>query len=676
MVPKISVRLVLMLMLFPMFGYAQKNDITVKTFYKDENNTIPIVDKVLDQLNKPCALIIVRNVDVGGFSFDAGNNYIIAKDDADTHGKLIKVWISSSAKRITIRNVDKGIGALNNYVFSPPLEEGKAYRMELGPVFSTDNNGRQYVNFTITPDDADAYLEVEDVPWALNQGKASKALGVGTYNYHISAEDYHDEYGQFTVDPVKPLDIDVKLRHNYGFLTVKGTDLAEADIYIDGKKYALNQLTLCKLPSGQHVLKITKNLYLPYEQKFEIADDKESILMPMLEGNYSTVNISAPDGAAILINGKAVGVGNATTHLGEGKYIVEVRKQGYHSEQWQLNVSQINQTYTKTFTNMDPIYGAIDIQSEPSGAMIAIDGVSIGRTTPYSLSNVLIGDHQVQLTLDGYQPYETKVTVVENEPQEVKAELSNMVELTIKFSPEEAYLTIDGKMESTKSPKTIMVTPGTTVNVKLEKHGYYDYEYNLKVDKNQTLEVKMKRPEDDWKDYYGWGRPDGSRYEWTRFFYFSVNYAFGDISSVGGCLGFQVGCFNMQFDCGYCLSEGFFASEYEPNGRTYAYLGTHRLMPNLYYGGKTGLAVTAAMFNITAQVGYRQLDLRDTYVGHGTVGIRIQIRTSEKFAFIVNPEYYFPVVEGKLFKKAYEELPEATKLGTGIQVGVGFDIYF
>lgn len=674
-----SFRLVLLFLMLPLLGYAQNNAINVKKFEKDEKNTLAIVEKVMDtKLNKPCALIIVRNVDAGGFIFDVGSNYSLVDEDEDKNGKLIKLWVSPSVKRISIYNSDKGITPLKNYSFNPPLEEGKVFKMELTSVFSTNNAGRQYVKFTISPADADAYLEVEKVPLPLTQGKAEKAYDFGTYSYRVTAADFHDEVGEFTInDPNQPLNLEIKLRHNYGYLTVKGDNLDNAVLYVDSKRYSLHDLTHMKLTSGQYTIKITKDLFQPYEQTFEIRDDQETVLTPSLDDDYSTVNISAPEGVTILIDGKTMGVGNVTTMLGKGKYIVEVRKQGYRSEQWQLNVDKIKQTYTKNFAALEPIYGTIDIQSMPSGALISIDGVTTNRTTPNSLSKILIGDHKITLTHSGYQPYETTVNVVENTVQKVSATLSNMVKLKLSYTPNDAKLQINGKdITTTPGSALIEVEPGRTIRVQLSKDGYHsqDKSYTMVGNKSENIDLKKIV----YHRYNRWGREGGYSFESPRFFYISANYTLGGISSVGGCMGFQVQKFNMQFDGGYCLSSGLDVYEYTPssyNNSGYR-VESHDISPNYYYGGKIGLGFVLAFINFTPQIGYRHMDLCDTWVEQGTAGLRLQIRTSSKFAFIVNPEYYFPVMKGDLLKKANEELPETKKFSSGFQLGVGFDIYF
>ena len=55
--------------------------------------------------------------------------------------------------------------------------------------------------------------------------------------------------------------------------------------------------------------------------------------------------------------------------------------------------------------------GSIKITSEPSGAIIWLDGKNTGKKTPEILENITPGKHAVRLSLDGYTEYKGNITV-------------------------------------------------------------------------------------------------------------------------------------------------------------------------------------------------------------------------------------------------------------------------
>jgi nitrous oxidase accessory protein NosD len=66
-----------------------------------------------------------------------------------------------------------------------------------------------------------------------------------------------------------------------------------------------------------------------------------------------------------------------------------------------------------------PATGAILVKSEPPGANIGLDGVPINALTPYTVTNVVAGTHNLELTLKGYMDWSAKVHVVPGQTADV-----------------------------------------------------------------------------------------------------------------------------------------------------------------------------------------------------------------------------------------------------------------
>ena len=68
--------------------------------------------------------------------------------------------------------------------------------------------------------------------------------------------------------------------------------------------------------------------------------------------------------------------------------------------------------------------GNISVSSSPSGALVYIDGITIGTTTPVIIESVTSGSHIVLLRLTGYQDYPQSVMVSDNAISTVSATLT------------------------------------------------------------------------------------------------------------------------------------------------------------------------------------------------------------------------------------------------------------
>lgn len=657
------------------------NDITVKSFNYDRNSQNAIIERVNDpRTQQPCALIVITNEgNLDGFIFNTGVNHSQATSTTDASGrKIVKLWVSPNTKRMTISHTNDAIGALRNYDFGGNnLVPGGYYTMELGYVTVPNALDRQYAEFNITPPQG-AYLEVEGEPWPVDQtGYAAKSLPFGTYQYLITSPDAHEEAGEFVLNSSNEnKKINVALRPNYGWFTLVGDNLTDADIFINQTRYGASQLNNMKLRSGQYTLKISRPLYRPYTETFTIADNQELRLTPSFEGNYATVTITAPDGAAILINGEKKGEGTWTGPLEPSTYSLEAARAGHMSSHTTLEVTEINREYNVTMTAPQPMNGRLEIESNPRGANIIIDGQPIGHTTPHT-KELLMGQHTIELQYPGYQPYRETVNVEYNQVKKLAAQLSNNYILSLSWTPADATLLIDGEgpngIKVTHSPYSREFAPNTHHTITIVGSGYHTKYDDVFMDRNISKHIDLK--EIVHHDYDGWGHCDGDDWDIQRFFYMSAMGTLGNIKSAGFTCGFVYKLFNMQFDFGYSFNDeislhGYYSSD------TYSDSSYYEIKPSFYYGGRIGLAFQAGRIMITPQVGYQQIKLDKTWVGCGLASARFQIRTSSHFAFVLSPEYYFAVQKGDLFKLAADKYDDVKKLGTGFRIGAGFELYF
>lgn len=653
------------------------NTISVKKFSEDSNDQSAVIDKVPDRATgKPCALILITNENnLEGFKFNTGTHFSKVENYTDNKGRhVVKLWVSPNVKRMTISHEHKDIKPMRNFDFNgKSLKEATVYHMELGYVNLPSAMDRQFVEFTVTPPDG-AYLEVNGEPWALNEnGYASKPLPFGNYRFLVTAPDRREEAGKFVLNTISESKvINVVLRPDYGYLTLVGDDMRDADIYIDQQRYSYSQLNRLKVKSGRHTLKIVRKNYSPYQQTFDIFDDKEERISPRLDANYSTVTIYAPKGCNITIDGENKGLDTWSGPLEPGTYTIEARKAGHKPFRKTYEVSKINEQITITLLEPEPIYGSVDISSDPRGASISIDGKPIGHLTPFS-QRLLIGTHTISLSKPGYQPYETSVTINPEGVENVSAKLSNTVNLVVSWTPSNATLSVDGSVVSSHSPYTMTCLPKTEHNLKLEYSGYHDLYKTVTVDKNKTESLSMKRIV--YHKYYDWGHIDGDSWESNRYFFMGAEGGYGNLTTVGGNFGFVYRKLFMLLDAGYCLNDeqevyAYPKDEFQEN-RQHLYI-----TPGLYFGGRLGLAFQCGRVMFNPQIGYRHMDLEGSWVGSGLAALRMQIRFSSHFAFILSPEYYTAVMQGDGFKYAAKNIDEVKKLGTGYRVAAGFEVYF
>ncbi|MBN2342415.1 MAG: TIGR02266 family protein [Deltaproteobacteria bacterium] len=68
--------------------------------------------------------------------------------------------------------------------------------------------------------------------------------------------------------------------------------------------------------------------------------------------------------------------------------------------------------------------GAISIAADVEGAKVKIDGAVQEGVTPLQIPAMVVGEHDLEITLFGYEPLQQKIELVEGQPLELKVELA------------------------------------------------------------------------------------------------------------------------------------------------------------------------------------------------------------------------------------------------------------
>lgn len=298
-------------------------------------------------------------------------------------------------------------------------------------IINTEASKPQFVVFVVQP--TDAILMIDNSVYPLQDGATSIMLENGTYNYTISAQDYHDLRGTFTVAGTK-VEKELRLNPAYGWLSVIGGSLEGGAVYVDNKLVGTAPIKEFKLSSGEHQIRIIKELYKPYIETVTIRDNQTTNCTPSLAADFANVYITAPEGADIWINGNQKGSGSWSGKLAAGVYLFEARKAGYKSSSMSQTISTSSATQNYTLPAPTPIVGSLIVQGTPVMADVTVDGKSVGRL-PLSLDNLLIGSHNVAVSKDGYAAHTQSITIAEGKTATITVALKKQTEQSYSNTP-------------------------------------------------------------------------------------------------------------------------------------------------------------------------------------------------------------------------------------------------
>ena len=430
-------------------------NISVASFELDPNDLTANLEgtTVYDQNGQKCALIRIQTTQKG-FSFDVGSLGVQKVDD----NKVGEIWlyVPGGVKRLTMRH--QQLGSLLNYPFPITVVGSKTYVMQLTTAnvhtIIEEAVTQQYVVFQVTPQNASLIFDGDFLE--LSEGTASKRKSFGTYDYTAQAALYHPQTGTITVnDPDKRHEVAINLKPAFGFLEIPATDaLQGARVFVDNELKGTVPFRSDRLASGNHQLRLMKDLYATFVQDFTISDGETLTLSPKLTSDFARITLAVDGNAEIWVNDERKGAGTWTGNLATGDYKVQCRLAGHRSTTKELSIDQTMDGTTFRLAAPSPIYGRLDISSSPANADIYLDGQKVG-TTPMMLPKCLVGQHTLKVSKAGHSDFTQTFTLAENATEEINARLESGKPVTI-TAPEGADIYIDGaKVATTRFEGTL-----------------------------------------------------------------------------------------------------------------------------------------------------------------------------------------------------------------------------
>ena len=410
----------MVLMLWMLVGATlSAQDISVSSFKLLENdltaNTTGTMER--DQNGETAALIKVVTTQQG-FVFDGGMVGIVK-----TKQGVGEVWVyvPHGIKKITIQHPQ--LGVLRDYYFPIPVEKAKTYEMVLttGKVETivTHSVNKQFVVFNVKP--ADAIVELGDEVLTVDsEGYATKSMPFGTYDYRVTCANYHTTAGKVTVNAQGKAEVNVTLRPNFGWIRFDGdSEYHKAFIYIDNERVGQVPFTTGNIKSGAHRIKIVKPMYKTYEHEVTVQDDETTEVNVQLVPNFATTTFVTDENSEIWVDGERKGKGRWTAPMELGEYTVEVKRESHRTVSEVVQILTVGER-TIQLKSPTPIYGSLEISSNPLRATVYIDDEEVGET-PLMLNNVLVGSRRVTFKKEGYNTVNKTVVVKEIEENSLSA---------------------------------------------------------------------------------------------------------------------------------------------------------------------------------------------------------------------------------------------------------------
>lgn len=322
------------------------------------------------------------------------------------------------------------------------------YHTEAGQV-TLNAQGKAKVNVTLRPNfgyikfdaaneyrGADIYINDErvgQVPYL------TKELKSGTYKVKVMKSMYKTYEQEVVVSDNETVNLSVALHPNFGYIQLDAaSSLYGADVYVNNEKVGRLPFKSQQLLSDTYRIKVVKSMYKSYEQQVKVTDNETIALNVELIPNFANVTLTTDAESEIWIDDNYKSKGRWSGPLELGEYSVEVKKKSHRTASEIVRVTEVGERAV-ALKAPTPIYASLELISTPSNATVALDGKYVGET-PLILNNILVGDHTVTVTKQGFSKVEKTIELKEV-PNRISLSLNNLgkIEDAIEYYQEGNY---------------------------------------------------------------------------------------------------------------------------------------------------------------------------------------------------------------------------------------------
>ena len=178
------------------------------------------------------------------------------------------------------------------------------------------------------------------------------------------------------------------------------------------------------LAYGSHTYKVEAGGYISKSGSFTIGKGDMTPISVSLVSALATLNVSCPTPAVSLyVDKKSVGSLPWNGNLKEGMHLLEVRKDGYRSQQKTIQLAQ-QQKLDVAFDALAAIQGNLSVNFKPFGSDVYVDGVKVGQS-PRVFNGVLVGNHNVEIRKSGYSTSRQTVMISEGQTASISGSLTS-----------------------------------------------------------------------------------------------------------------------------------------------------------------------------------------------------------------------------------------------------------
>ena len=298
------------------------------------------------------------------------------------------------------------------------------------------------------------YVQIDPVPDRLSLSGTLPALRLrdgylaipGAYRLEAERDGYQRLVREIEITGATHQRLSLALVMLPGYLTVETTGVAGATVLADGEIKGRTPLAAIELAAGDHEIVVRAEGYAEFSQavRIEGLGRRQTIAVALIRASAAVTVQSSTPHAKLWVGGREIGALPLTTELAAGTQAIEIRAPGH--KPWRNSISvTAGQSQTIGPVALSPADAQLRVESDPSGAAVALDGRYAG-TTPTTLALSPGREHRITVSKLGYGAASRTVRLERAEERNVKVSLSaELGPVTLEVEPRDAVLSIEGR---------------------------------------------------------------------------------------------------------------------------------------------------------------------------------------------------------------------------------------
>ena len=266
---------------------------------------------------------------------------------------------------------------------------------------------------------------------------------------------------------------------------------ADASINISGG-FNLRIADRLLLRPGTMSVVVSADGYQEQRFDYDVSDASDQVIDVALDKLPGRISVNAvPTDPLLFIDGAALQPDEDGIYLiPAGEHVLRAEAPRYQPLEQVIEIAGMEQSQTID-VSMAPAWGNYTVRTTPEGASVVIDGEEQAKT-PATLE-LIEGEHQIGLLLDGYEPEALNVRAVAGETMELELKTLRIADgkAMIRSEPSGATITLNGEY-SGKTPIKLALRSGQSYVVEAFKAGYVSGRRTISLDSGASRDLTIK----------------------------------------------------------------------------------------------------------------------------------------------------------------------------------------